>query len=469
MSMTLKGASVPSRALSGKVIDLPALVDFHSPTEALMVEPTLHSARGVTWLVATLVAACFTAAAIVPIDKVVTAQGRIVALQATTVLQPLETAIVRSIDVHEGDAVHKGQVLARLDPTFATADAGALKSQVASLQAEVDRLSAEANGTDYRPDNESPTSLLQGAVFIQRKAERAFKNENYTQKLNSLMAQFNRARSDVAGYSERLQVASEVERRRRELEQDKVGSVLNRLAATDARLEVQRGLDGAMQQQAQAARDMQAMKAERDGYNENWMAQVSKDLTDQTRKLSDAQENLAKALLRQNMVELRAEADSVVLSVARVSPGSVMQSGEQLITLVPKDAPLEAEVNVPGAEAGYIHPGDPVNLKLDTLPYTQYGTVSGTVRVMSPDSFSTAQEEQPPKRGSQPSRSPSLGPSFYRARITLDTAKLHNTPQGFHMMPGMPLTADVKVGKRTLVAYLFSRVLPAFMNGMREP
>ena len=478
MSLALNGASLNGASLNGASgvsartgadEDLPLLLDFHSPTAALAVAPTLRLARPVTWIVATLVGACFAAAALIPIDKVVTAQGRVIAMQATSVVQPLETAIVRSIDVREGDRVTKGQILARLDPTFATADLGALQAQVTSLKAEVDRLTAEADGTEYRASDAGPMAALQGAIFLQHKAERVFKNENYAQKINGLQSQVRRALSDVYGYSERLKVAAEVESKRRELEQLQVGSQLNRLAATDSRLEIKRGLDGAAAQAAQAQRDLQALQAERDAYNENWRAQVGQDLTEQSRKLSDAQENLKKAALRRQLVELRADQDATVLTVAKVSPGSVMQSGEQLVTLVPTGAKLEAEINIAGADAGYVHQGEPVNIKLDTLPYTQYGTVEGEVRVISPDSFSTAPDDQQPKRGSQPSAPRPLGTSYYRARVTLDPSHLHDTPSWFQLAPGMPLTADVKVGKRTLMKYLFSRVLPAFADGMREP
>ncbi len=468
MSLTLgPGTAVPASRKDDE--RAPMLLDFHSPTTALTVEPVLPLARPVIWTVATLVAACFAAAALIPVDKVVTAQGRIIALNATSVVQPLETAIIRSIDVHEGDRVTKGQVLARLDPTFATADLGALQSQVASLQAEVARLTAEANNTAFHPGDSSPMSAVQGALFLQHAAERSFKNENYNQKISSLQAQIQRAVSDLNGYSDRLKVAAEVEQKRLELEHLQVGSQLNRLAATDSRLEIKRGLDGAIAQAAQAQRDIQALEAERDAYNQNWRGQVGQDLTEQSRKLSDAQENLKKAELRRQLVELRADQDGTVLTVAKVSPGSVMQSGEQLITLVPSDAPLEAEINVAGSDAGYIHPGDPANLKLDTLPYTNYGTVDGLVRVISPDSFSTAPEDQQPKRGSQPTPPRPLGSSYYRARVTLDATHLHDIPSWFRLTPGMPLTADVKVGTHTLVRYLLSRVLPAFSDGMREP
>jgi len=469
-ALTLGGAGGSERGskqLTVTAQSLPSLLEFHSPTDALAVTPVLNAARGVTWMVVTLVGACLAASSLIPIDKVVTTQGRIIAQNPTSVVQPLETAIIRSINVREGDTVKKGELLARLDPTFATADMGALQAQVRSLQTEVDRLQAEATGIDFRPADGSPIAVLQGAIFIQRKAERAYKNENYTQKISSLQSQVQRAISDVYGYSERLKVATEVEKKRVELEKLQVGSQLNRLAATDSRLEVKRGLDNAAAQAAQSERDLQALQAERDAYNQNWRAQVSQELTEQSRKLSDAQENLKKAVLRHQLVELRADQDSVVLNVAKVSPGSVMQSGEQLITLVPVDAPLEAEVNVAGSEAGFVHPGNPVNIKLDTLPYTQYGTLSGTVHVVSPDSFVGNQDDQQPKRGVQQQRP--QGASFYRVRLTLGQSQLHDTPDGFRLMPGMPVTADVKVGKRTLVSYLLARVLPVFMDGMREP
>ncbi len=450
----------------GDAIALPGLLEFHSPTAALTVAPILHGARGTIWVVCSLAAACIGAAALIPIDKVVTTQGKVVAQSATSVVQPLETAIVRSIDVKEGQLVHKGDLLARLDPTFATADASALESQVASLSTEVERLQAEASGATYTPKDASPLAVLQGAIFLQRQAERGYKNENYTQKINSLQSQIQRALADKEAYADRLKVAEELERKRIELERLQVGSQINRLAATDSRLEVKRGLSNATNQVVQAARDLQAMQAERDGYNQQWRGQVSQDLTDQSRKLSDAKENLNKADLRRHLVELRAEQDSIVLNIAKVSPGSVLQSGEQFLTLVPDGAPLEVEANIAGMDAGFVHPGNTVMVKFDTFPFTQYGAAEGTVRIVSADSFSTNPDEK--QRGSQ---QPQVGnaPAFYRSRITLDNIKLHGTPPGFRVAPGMPITADIKVGERTVVGYLLSRVLPVAMDGMREP
>ena len=57
----------------------------------------------------------------------------------------------------------------------------------------------------------------------------------------------------------------------------------------------------------------------------------------------------------------------------------------------------------------------------------------------------------------------------YRARITIDRTDFRGTPKDFRVVPGMPVTADIKVGKRTVLAYLLGRVLPVASEGMREP
>jgi HlyD family secretion protein len=193
----------------------------------------------------------------------------------------------------------------------------------------------------------------------------------------------------------------------------------------------------------------------------------SQQLTEQGRRLSEARENLNKARLRRDLVELRADRDSIVLSVAPVSVGSVMQSAEQFLMLVPLDAPLEIEAVVDGRDAGFVGSGDPVTIKFDTFPYAIYGTAEGSVQVVSPDSFRNPNEDRQRQRG--PRGSQDFGASYFRARMSIDALKLYNLPEGFRLSPGMPVTADIKIGKRTVLAYMFSRVVPVAKEGLREP
>jgi HlyD family secretion protein len=106
-------------------------------------------------------------------------------------------------------------------------------------------------------------------------------------------------------------------------------------------------------------------------------------------------------------------------------------------------------------------------VKFDTFPFIQYGLAHGVVHTISADS-STAQDDQRNPTGMVPVPGNS-GDSYYRARITIDRVDLRGTPPDFHLSPGMPVTADIKVGKRTVLQYMLGRVLPVASEGMREP
>ncbi len=465
-----------SKALSTTVADradptLPIILEFQSPSTAIINTPTPREAQHISWMIGSLVICCIAAAFFIEVDRVVVTPGRVVSQQATLVVQPLELSIIRSIEVREGDAVHAGQILGRLDPTFAAADLGALATQVSGLQAQVSRLQAELDNRPFGYSGLDPALALQAAIFAQRKSEFDFKLENYIQKLDSLSAAGRRARSDAGSYRDRLAYAKMVEQMRKELEHLNVGSKLNTIAAMDSRAEIQRNAEAADQTVIGSQRDLAALTAERDGYVQSWHADIAEKLAEATGKLSDARESLNKAQLRRQLVELRADRDATVQSVGKMSIGSVISAGQQMFTLVPNDAPLEVEANIAGGESGYVHVGDPVAIKFDTFPYTQYGMAHGVVRTVSPDSFSQQDEQRNPTGSAPPPASgPGSGASvWYRTRITLDRIDLHDTPTGFRLIPGMSVTTDVLVGKRSIMKYLMGRFAPVAREGMREP
>jgi hemolysin D len=446
---------------------LRAVLEFQSPTTAIVAAPVPRAARRTIWMIGSMFAACVVAMWLIPIDRVVTAQGKVVSQAPMLVVQPLETSIIRSIDVTEGQSVHAGDVLARLDPTFTSADVGALQAQVSSLQAEVARMQAEMEERSFQYSGVDPAMLLQAAIYTQRESERRSKLEFYHQKIDALASTAARSAADATAFRERLAVAQTVESMRKKLESLQVGSQLNSLIATDSRLEIERSLSTAINTGESAKAELAAMIAERDTYVQNWRVQIAQALSEGSRKLSDARESLNKALLRRQLIELHADRDATVLTVAKVSEGSVLQAGELLITLMPADAPLEIEANIAGRDNGFVHVGAPVAVKFDTFPSTQHGLAYGTVRAISADSF-TAQDSTKARTGSVPVNPANTEP-FYRSRITLDRLMLHDVPAGFHIMPGMPVAADIKVGKRTVVAYLLGRILPVMSEGMREP
>ncbi|WP_179296037.1 MULTISPECIES: HlyD family type I secretion periplasmic adaptor subunit [unclassified Mesorhizobium] len=445
----------------------PAILEFQWPSTAVANAPIPRAARGIVWIVSSLVIALIALAGLIPVDQVVTTRGLVVSQSPNIVVQPLETAIVRSIEVREGQRVKAGQLLARLDATFTSADQTALAMQVSTLEAEVARLKAEASGQTFTYNGLDPSWTLQVSIFEQRKAVYEAKVENFERQRDELSSVISRSQSDADGYRQRLTVADSIEQMRKQLEARQVGSRLNTLLAEDNRAEMSRALGNADQTAEAAKRQQAAVAAERDGYIQGWRAEVSQSLSEASSRISDARELLNKAKLRNQLVELKSQSDAIVQSVAKVSVGSVMQSGERFITLVPADAPLEIETNIVGRSSGFVHVGDPVVIKFDTFPYSQYGLAHGTVRALSPDSFSAQEQARDPN--SSLAMLPSDAEPFYRTRISIDQVALHGVPAGFAVSPGMPVTADVKVGRRTILKYILSVMLPIGQEAMREP
>ncbi len=443
-----------------------ALLEYQSPAAALIARPVPPMSHYIIWTVAAMFTLAAAAAVLVPIETVVTAAGRVTATTGNLMVQPLEMSLVRLIKVKEGELVHAGDVLAELDPTFVQADAGSLETQVKSLQAEVDRLTAETQNRPYLPDGSAP-SQLQAMIYAQRHAEFSFKLENYAQKIEAAREAITKATADVASLSERVRLVSEVEAKRRQLERLQVGSEISRLQATDTRVDFESKLATARSQAVSSRRELDALVAERDGFLQQTAAATSQQLTEQGRKLADAREQLNKASLRRQLIQLRAQRDAIVLRVAPVSVGTVMQSGDPFIELVPLDSPLQIEAIVDGRDVGFVRVADPVNIKFETFPYPLYGMATGVLRSVSPDSFkdptAAPSKDALLKQSQQPA-----GVLFFRAKISLEEVRLHDLPEGAQIVPGMPVKADIRIGSRTMLSYLMSRFIPVSIDRKRE-
>jgi hemolysin D len=130
-----------------------------------------------------------------------------------------------------------------------------------------------------------------------------------------------------------------------------------------------------------------------------------------------------------------------------------------LFSLVPRNVPLQAEVNVDGKDISRVAVGQLVRIKFDAFPFQKYGTESGTVRVISRDSFAP---EAKADRASQM-------PAHYRVLVDLSGAELHGMPENFHMIPGMTVMAELNAGRRSVISYFLYPLLRGLDESIREP
>jgi multidrug efflux pump subunit AcrA (membrane-fusion protein) len=141
--------------------------------------------------------------------------------------------------------------------------------------------------------------------------------------------------------------------------------------------------------------------------------------------------------------------------VAQPTVFSDPSSAGALFTLVPLEAPLEAEINVPAMDVGFIRPGDNVSVKLEAYSFIRHGTAKGKVKTISEGSFTVDENNQPTA-------------PYFKVRIEITEVKLRGVPPDFRLIPGMTLTGDVLVGSRTILSYLAEGALRTGSEAMRE-
>lgn len=435
------------------------LARFETEVENLACENEPVAQRYTLFIIVGAIVLSLLLSAVVSIDRVVTGTGQLATQDPTVVVQSLNRAIIKSINVKAGDQVKAGDVLATLDPTFATADVAQLEVQVENFEAEIARLTAELADKPLKvEDVPARYAALQMSLYRQRQIQRVEQLRALDSKIELSEATVTKLQADQDRYSERAQIVGEIEKMRRQLQQQQVGSRLTLLQAMDQRLEILRNIDLATNGMAEAAHQVETARAERESFLENWRTQASLELVKNQTGRDAAIEQLVKARKTQDLVEMRAPSDAIVQQVAKLSVGSVLTEANPLFTLVPLNAPLQAEVAIDARDIGFVRDGDPVSIKVEAYNYLRHGTVQGHVKLISEDTFK--QDENNKQAPVRP---------YYRAVVTIDKADLANVPAGFKLNTGMPITADVKVGERTLLSYLTQGALRSLNEGMREP
>ncbi len=439
---------------------LPVVSEFQSDAMEIEQRKPPRLARTTLYCVVALIVAATLWATVSHVDMIVTAQGKLITTRPNLVVQPLETSVIREIHVRVGDVVNRGDVLATLDPTFSQADLDQLRVRVAELDAAINRLNAELEGQDYTVTNPlDPNEILQDKLFRQRKSFNAAQLKNFDAQIASARANVETSRNEEVMLVQRLETMNSIESMRSTLMDKKVGSRLNLLLSRDARLDVESNLSRVRGSQVDFSHRVEKLSADRQVFIEDFRKQASQDLVETAAKRNSAAEDLKKAELRRKLIVLTAPADAVVLEIANRTIGSVAREAETLFVLVPRDVPLQAEVDVEGRDIGQVATGQPVRIKYEAYPFQKFGTGSGTVRVVSHDAFAPDAKNESMHRVQTP---------YYRVLVDIADTKLRRQPEHMQLLPGMAVTAELKVGQRRVISYFLYPLLRGLDESIRE-
>jgi len=448
-----RAATKMSRPEADRVVN-----EYQLDTVEIDTEPEPLAARALLVSMAVFIVLAVVWASVTRIDRVVSASGKIISTVPTVVVQPFESAIIRSIEVQPGDVVKAGTKLATLDPTFAESDLGQLEARLAGLTAAITRLEAEKEERAYTPDADAyGYGMLQEAIWKERQTQLSAQMRLYDERKARSQSNINSNQTEIVNLTKRVQILKEIEEMRASLERSETGSRLNSLLARDNRIELERALARMSDTLIQNQHEMLTVSAERDVFLRQWYSKIVEELVEKRGDRDTADEALFKAKRRKEMVSLTTPIDAVVLEIAQRSVGSVINAGEAVFRLVPLDAPIEVEAEIISREIAFVKLGDEVEIKMEAFDFRQHGTLKGVVKVISPDSFTNTRTGSSDKE------------PYYRTRIEIVGNDLHNLPRNERLIPGMPLNAEIKVGNRSVISYFLKPVTGGLNDGMREP
>ena len=444
--------------------------DFSPSLLRIQSQPPAPFARAMLHLLLILLFALILWAAFGKLDVVATAEGKLIPQTYLKIVQPFEQGMVREILVSEGEQVKAGQILMRLDTTLSDADGKAINADYLGKQITLRRIDAELADQEFKREADDPEDLYNEAL-AQYRANRLA----YQSALAEEHSIHDKAQSDLAAAQQARTKLTQVLPHYREQAQAyadlaKDGYV-SKLAATDKEREhIEKEQDLKTQNHiissAQATLTSSSRKLEQ--ISADYRQRLQAERADNSDKLDKTQAEVTKQQYRNGLLELKAPQDGIIKDLATHTIGTVISPGTILMTLVPKDEILRAEVWVSNEDVGFIHLGEPTKIKFASYQFQKYGMVDGKVAHLSADATDNTQQGAGQSSPPPSAKSPNGQPFSYRALVDLKAQELLVDGIKHTLSPGMQVTAEIHLGTRTILEYLLSPVMGAFQEAGRE-
>ena len=439
------------RRLADEAAFLPAAL-------SLQETPAHPAPRRAAWAVCALFAAALAWSFFGHVDIVAVAPGRIVVGERTKTLQPLEAGVVKRLLVREGDAVQAGQVLVELDATNASADGASVQEQLSAAVSEERRTTAlgAALGTGHAPQLDARRG--DAAEEARTQSQMLAEWQDVQARLAKLDAERAHRQAEAATVRElaaKLEATLPMARQREaDFKSLTEQGFMNSHAGQDRtreRIEQERDL---ATQQARLVEAQAALK-ETEQSRAAYVAETRRSLSERQaqaglKRLQLTQEQ-AKTAQHSRLTQLSAPVAGTVQQVAVHTEGGVVTPAQVLMVIVPRNAQVTAEVVVDNKDIGFVNAGQTAQIKLETFPFTRYGTVEAVVKSVTADAVADE------KKG-----------AIFPAILVLSRAAIDVDGKTIRLGPGMNVTAEIKTGRRRVIDYLMSPVQQAVGESLRE-
>ncbi|MEC7761435.1 MAG: HlyD family efflux transporter periplasmic adaptor subunit [Pseudomonadota bacterium] len=378
----------------------------------------LKRPRMVIWVSAAAVAVFVFWAALAWVDEIVRAPGEVISSSRPQIIQNLEGGILAELLVSEGDRVEPGDVIARLHGTEYRSTVTDYLEQIAALEIKRLRLEAELAGQDTFDVPEDLAARTPN-MLVSERALLAARQSDYISRRDGAHEVLDEAATELRLHEDMLE--------------QKIVALIEVTKARKAHAD-------ALNRYNEIITQTELKRAEE-------YAEVLRDQATLRQNLKIAQDQLDRTVLTSPM-------RGIVNNLAVTTIGGVVRPGEELAEIIPIGDQILVAARVKPEDIANVQAGQPATVKLSAYDYTIYGSLKGTVDLVSADTFKDDRVRD--------------GDPHYRAILSLDLSSLTDRQRSLEIRPGMVADVELHTGSKTILHYLLKPLYKS-REAFREP
>ncbi len=382
-------------------------------------------------------------------DVVVSGRAEVIPVGNVKTLQSLDSGVIKQIFVKEGDSIKKGAALIEIDPTVAKTNIEAKKRNIELLSLEVKKLQALIDGREFIPpaDVDSDVRVMISGMYKAQQGSIDSQKLQIDAQIREIEDQIRGLEVDINRAKSLLEIGLQEERRMR--------SVLD-LIAKNNYYQKQKENIGYKNDIQRKEREIAALKdklhelqVQKNSLDKNFKARLYEDLSRKTRELTNLKSEVQAIEFKKRKQVITSPVDGIVAKIAVNTVGGVVTPAQKLITVVPKDAPMQLKAIIENKDIGFVKKGMEAVIKIDTFDYQKYGLLHGKVEKISANAI---EDEK-------------LG-LVYEVYIKPEKNYIEADGEKHYLIPGMSARVELKVGERRIIEFFIYPLIKYYKEGI---
>ena len=430
--------------------------EFLPAALSVMETPASKSARVILYVIVVMFTIFIIWSCVGKMDIIATATGKLIPASNIKTIQTLIDSEIEEIYVVEGQYVTEGQNLIKFNQTEVIANIDRIQNEMTALEMANSRLIALM--TDDPKDNflydesigkdliKIHTDLLDSQLKQYKSQIKVLEGniERSKKQKETVEADINRLNKILPSMQERLD-------KKRILADQGLMARLSFMEQEEQLTNVKEERNIQTKKKGETEQEIASAEQALEQYKADFAKQISEEYTVNKEKLISYGHEMTKyqEVLKRTIV--KAPLNGYVQQLVYHTIGGVIEGAKPIMNIVPEDYQLEADVMILNKDIGFVHTGQEVEVKIDSFPFTKYGTIKGEVRNISGDAI---MDEK-------------LG-LVYSSRITVHENKIIADGEEILLKSGMGVTSEIKTGKRRVIEYLLSPIMKYMNESMRE-